>query len=194
MKYGQKECHDCLGIFPSNVMRRFRFEEVSGSSERMFDPNRKGDYLNPSRTRVHTRVRDVFLCPSCYPKRKRKSYFKEILYWAVVLIVGLFFITFIMKNTAKRDDQSGSAAVVEEEAVPSDKAPLAAIPTDKSSSGPRSETETMPVAPTADDPSSSEAQSSAEQASKDAENGVTDPVVSDGNTPPPITGTENVSE
>lgn len=89
-----------------------------------------------------------------------------------------------MKNTAKRDDQSGSTAVVEEKAVPTDESPT--------NSG--SEPGTMPVAPAVDDPSSSEAQNAAEQASEDAENRGTDPVVSDVNAPPETTGTENGSE
>jgi hypothetical protein len=194
VKYGQKECYDCLGIFPSNLMRRFRFEEVSGSSERMFDPNRKGDYVNPARTRVHTRVREVFLCPSCYPKRKRKSYFKEILYWAVVLVVGLLFMGFIMKNSAKRQDQSSSAIVVEDQSVQSDEAPLPAIPSNSSSTSSASGSETALEAPAADNPSSFETHDAAEQTSDEANNVGGDPMVSDGNEPLPTNGPENRSE
>ncbi|WP_234179300.1 hypothetical protein [Sphingopyxis sp. NFH-91] len=102
MKYGQKECYDCLGIFPSNLMRRFRFEEISGSSERMFDPNRKGDYTNPARTRVHTRVREVFLCSFCYPKRMKKRLFKNVLFFSFVALVGVILYAAATKSSSRR--------------------------------------------------------------------------------------------
>lgn len=82
MKYAQKECYDCLGVFPGNEVRRIRFTQYGGESET------RG---NPDSTRVHLRTREAFLCRSCSAKRQRKN----ILKWTAILAAATAAILYV---------------------------------------------------------------------------------------------------
>ena len=99
MKYAQKECYDCLGVFPGNEVRRVRFTQYGGESET------RG---NPDSTRIHLRTREAFLCRSCSAKRKRKSLLK----WTAILAAATAVIVYLgvsQSGRSEREQDSSSA-------------------------------------------------------------------------------------
>lgn len=94
MKYAQKECYDCLGVFPGNEVRRIRFTQYGGESETQG---------NPDSTRVHLRTREAFLCRDCSAKRQRKSLLK----WTAIVAAAAAVILYVGLG----DGRSGKAEV-----------------------------------------------------------------------------------
>ena len=70
VEYADRECHDCLGLFPANQLKRTSLSKQTGSSVRGVDLRVEGDLLNPARTRSYYRNVEIFLCRDCRSRRR----------------------------------------------------------------------------------------------------------------------------
>ncbi|MEO0462872.1 MAG: hypothetical protein AAF127_07060 [Pseudomonadota bacterium] len=73
VEYAEKECHDCLGVFPANQLKRKILSKQTGSSVRGVDLRVEGDLLNPARKRSYYRDVEIFLCCDCRRNRRIKA-------------------------------------------------------------------------------------------------------------------------
>lgn len=102
MKYAEKECHDCLGIFPGNAIRRYNLSKVSGTSRTQISGS------SYDRTRTNVKYADVFLCSTCFKKRRKKDFLKSVLFFSFVALVVLVLYVAASKSSSRR-----SAAVAD---------------------------------------------------------------------------------
>lgn len=66
VQYAQKECYDCLGMFPGNQMVRISETRETGSSYQVEDT------FDASKHRIHRREKDLLICRGCLWRRRRK--------------------------------------------------------------------------------------------------------------------------
>lgn len=73
VEYAERECGDCLGVFPANELKRKTVSRLTGSSVRGVDLRVEGDLLNPARNRSYYREVEIFLCSECRRSRRFKA-------------------------------------------------------------------------------------------------------------------------
>ena len=96
MKYAEKECHDCLGIFPGNTIRRYNLSKVSGTSRTQISGS------SYDRTRTNVKYADIFLCTNCFSKRRKRDFLKSVLFFSFVALVVLILYVAASKSSSRR--------------------------------------------------------------------------------------------
>lgn len=96
MKYAEKECHDCLGIFPGNTVRRYNLSKISGTSRTQISGS------SYDRTRTNVKYADIFLCSNCFSKRRKRDFLKSVLFFSFVAVIVLILYVAASKSSSRR--------------------------------------------------------------------------------------------
>jgi len=93
-KIAQSTCESCHYIFPRDEMVRTVLSERSGSSVGLStNLTSKNNRSNPRGSgRVYYRNRKVWICSACH-KSNRRSEWLSFMFWAVVIVVSVVFLS-----------------------------------------------------------------------------------------------------
>ncbi|MEP3051804.1 MAG: hypothetical protein ABJP48_03580 [Erythrobacter sp.] len=125
VEYADRECHDCLGLFPANQLKRKSLSKQTGSSVRGVDLRDEGDLLNPARTRTYYQNVEIFLCRDCRSRRRYdviKKFFGCLTALVIAGVLGFAGIVWLgsRSSTSNANQQPNVDAEINYPAVPSE--------------------------------------------------------------------------